>query len=150
MKRITLINLFSDFLLFVISLYLALWLRFNGLIPENYLIIFFQTVFLISLFKCAVYFFMGIYRIMIHFVQTHDVVRLIQANLISSLFFGLAVFSLKSQVFPYPRSAVIIDFMLSTIFTTGLRYIEKYILHSGSRAINKAHPVIKALIIGAG
>ncbi|MDD5067900.1 MAG: nucleoside-diphosphate sugar epimerase/dehydratase, partial [bacterium] len=81
---------------------------------------------------------------------THDVVRLIQANLISSLFFGLAVFSLKSQVFPYPRSAVIINFMLSTIFTTGLRYIEKYILHSGSRAINKAHPVIKALIIGAG
>lgn len=150
MKRSLRINLAADFFLFAVSLYLALWLRFNGQIPPNYLSLFLRTALFVACGKCLVFFLAGIYRMIVKYIQTYDVINLLKSNLLSSAAFAVAVFFFRNKGMLYPRSTIIIDFLLSFFLTACLRYAEKYFLQNSARPSGEETPRSRCLIIGAG
>lgn len=148
MKIFSFVNIIVDYFLIVLSVYCSLWLRFNGEIPANYSHIFFYSVWLIALGKIIIYTLSGIYKIIIKYIHTYDVINILKANIFSTVFFSLIIFIFKSEEFLYPRSVVIIDFILSFSFITGLRFIEKFLLKPGIKTPESK--LKRVLIIGAG
>ena len=148
MRIFSFVNIIVDYFLIVLSVYCSLWLRFNGDIPANYSHIFFYSVWFIALGKIIIYTLSGIYKIIIKFIHTYDVINILKANIFSTVFFSLIIFIFKSEEFLYPRSVVIIDFILSFSFITGLRFIEKFLLKPGIKTHKSK--LNKVLIIGAG
>ena len=142
------INIVIDYFLFVISIYFSLWLRFNGAIPSNYIDIFLHSVWFIASGKIIIFYLLRVYKIIIKFIHTYDVINILKANIISTLFFGLIIWIFRSEKFLYPRSVVIIDLILSFLFVTGLRFIEKFILKPAKSPDKYKREGV--LIIGAG
>ncbi len=143
------INKIIDFFIFIFSLYISLWLRFNGEISEPYYTIFFKTCIIISIFKLLIFILTGNYKIILNHYGTYDVIISIKSTFISSVLFGIAIHIINNEHFLYPRSVIIIDFILTFVLVNGVRYIEKYFLKeriSGSKKIK----YLNTLIIGAG
>ena len=147
-KTISFINIFIDYLILVFSIYCSLWLRFNGIIPSRYINIFFHTVWFIAGGKIIIFLLFRIYKIIIKFIHTYDVINILKANIVSTIFFALIIWIFKSEKFLYPRSVVIIDFILSFIFINSLRFVEKFLRKPGKNLYTPVQQ--KVLIIGAG
>lgn len=147
-RTISFFNRVADYFLVVFSLYASLWLRFNEGIPQEYMNVFWYSVWFIALGKIIIFSLFGVYRSIVRFIQTYDVVTLIKANIFTTLFFVVVIFIFQSEIFLFPRSVVIIDFILTFIFILGLRYIEKYLLRPVDR--NTVLEPQRVLVMGAG
>ncbi len=147
-KTISFINIFIDYLILVFSIYCSLWLRFNGAIPPNYINIFLNTAWFIAAGKIIIFLLFRIYKIIIKFIHTYDVITILIANIVSTIFFALIILIFKSNQFLYPRSVIIIDFILSFIFIAGLRFVEKFLWKPAKNLYVQTQQ--KVLIIGAG
>lgn len=146
----TLFFLFSDFILIALSLYLSLFVRFEGEIPSiwvnnfpvYFLIFFVVKVFFLYIFK--------LYHLTWIYVGFYEIYRLIKALVLS--FFSISAIILFLYYLPlfhgFPRSVPIIDFIFSLIFIGGLRISKRFYLQILSN--NTAENRKRALIIGAG
>ena len=89
----------GQYFLMVISVYFSLWLRFNGDIPANYCSIFLYSVWFIALGKIIVFFLFKVYKIIIKFIHTYDVITIFKANIISTIFFSIIILILAIKVY---------------------------------------------------
>ena len=76
-KLISIMNIFIDYLLLVVAVYGSLWLRFNGHIPEYYLNVFFKSIWFIAAGKIIIFYLFRIYKIIVKFVHTYDILNII-------------------------------------------------------------------------
>ena len=135
--------LFSDTILIYLSLHLAYSLRFDFAIwPEhqaNFLHVFFILLFLklffISIFK--------IYYITWRFFSLSDAKKLFLALLSALVGFFILYLLVPSLMQPIPRSAILIDFVLSFLLIGSLRLSKRIILEEFQNESSNA-----ALIIG--
>jgi len=147
-KKINILNIFLDYFLLIFTLFSALWLRFNGEIPKEYLNIFFYSGWFIALGKIIIFYFFKIYKTIIKYIHTYDVINILKANLISTIIFTLFNYFFKTEKFFYPRSVLIIDFILSVSFIIGIRFLEKFFFKSSKTIQFKKKK--KVLIAGTG
>lgn len=97
--------------------------------------------------KLLVFSLTGLHHGWWRWTDTRDIIRLVGANLIASVTFALLV--LGSQVVSVPRSIYVMDFVVSSVLTGGLRMaarITKELLVSNPEGINAK----KVLVYGAG
>ncbi len=141
-------NMIFDFFLFIFSLYLSLWLRFNGAIPLDYLHIFYKTCLIIALIKVLIFYLFKNYKVIIKHFGTHDVIRILKSNVVSTILLIISIIFLRKESFLYPRSVIIIDFLISFVLITTLRYIEKYLQQEHTSHYKRDY--LNTLIIGAG
>ncbi|MBN1899039.1 MAG: polysaccharide biosynthesis protein [Spirochaetes bacterium] len=150
-RKLLIINIVLDFVLFIFSLFFALWLRFNTEIPYFYLTVLFKTAGFIAAGKILIHAVMGVYRIIVRFMHTYDVLTIVKANVIATFLFGLVILASKlagSNLFLYPRAVVIIDFILSLFVILGIRFLQRFFIKTG-KTVFKGKKT-RALIVGAG
>jgi FlaA1/EpsC-like NDP-sugar epimerase len=151
-NSVTLRRLFffaGDVCLLIVSLAAALSLRFDGMVPPA-IWRQFPLVAMVSLVtKLPVFARQRLYAVSWSQVGLDDMIAVARGVTIGAGLFGLAVFALKiTQNLPgFPRSAVLLDYVLSLVAIGGLRVARRVFLHLRAR---KPASGVPALIVGAG
>jgi len=106
--------------------------------------------------KPLVYYFFGIYRRLWRYASTRELVLIFSAvttasMLVSGIMIGLFA---AGVFFGFPRSALVIDWLLSLALIGGLRFIFRLVAESSSTAANGAPRLSRrkkwTLVVGAG
>ncbi len=135
-----------DAVMVVAAFYLALWLRFDGVIEERYL------TNIQHLIPFAVIIYLGsftifrLYHRMWEYASIREMMAVVLAGVSAAAVFGLLVFALDTRLLP--RSIHIISFVLVVIMIGALRLtwrvLREHLLRQG------APEKPRALIVGAG
>jgi FlaA1/EpsC-like NDP-sugar epimerase len=137
-----LILIFIDILLIILVLFLSFSVRLGyWYVPENLIITFlilFAPLFAIPIFK-----FFGLYRIVIRYFEVKALVVVIQAVSIYALLWGVLCFLVGIQ--GIPRSVILINWVLSFIVISGVRFYARNLLGAAETNNKK-----RVLIYGAG
>ncbi len=138
----TLFFVIADALIFYFSYYASYMLRFNLNIPHDHIVGASKLVFVIIALKVALFYIFRVYAITWRYFVLSDVKKIIAALFVSYLLFILYIKTL--YVGPFPRTVILIDFLISLFLVVALR-LAKGIL-TGSKSEKKIH---KSVIIGA-
>jgi FlaA1/EpsC-like NDP-sugar epimerase len=148
LKRTLFFGVF-DVLLFSLAFWISFYVRFEGVIPKNYLWPFYTHLPLFVIIKILMFYFFQIYRLSWSYVGFYELLNLFKAQTLSSFVIATIVFFLSyEKAFQgFPRSVLLIDYLLSLILAGGLRISKRVYIHSIK------YPSLeqkRTLIIGAG
>lgn len=143
LKR-TLFFAISDLFLSYLTLWFAYNLRFNFEIPEEFLDPFELVFIFLAGFKLLFMLLLNHYKMVWRFFSFYDAKVIVKAHLLAYFAFLLVYVLFESHFHPFPRSVIIIDFVLSLLFIGALRG-SKRVMNEGQRREN----IKPTLIIGA-
>ena len=131
-----------DFILFFISFFIAYQLRFNFHVPVDYVESFWSLVWYIIFIKIVLLFIFKIYFKTWRFFILNDARKLLTALIIADLIF--VVFLRLYYEGLFPRSAIMIDFVLSFLLILAFRFSKRAFID-----VAKLSTFNPAIIIGA-
>ena len=132
---------------FVGIYYLAFWLRFDGMPPDEQWMLFRGTLGLIVLTKCVLFGWFRVYQGWGRHVTFQDLVMLGQAATVSSLVMASADYLLLPEL-SVPRSVFLMDWGATVVIVGGLRCGLRFV-HEGRRMFFLPPNRIPVLIVGA-
>ncbi|HED04905.1 MAG TPA: polysaccharide biosynthesis protein [Candidatus Fraserbacteria bacterium] len=133
-----------------LAIYIAFLLRFDGRISPNYAARLWIYWGIALALKLPIFALQGLYRMSWAYVSLEDLLAVLRAATLSSLLLGMVLFFLgrESSLFSdFPRSVLIIDYLLTISFIGGFRLWKRIYLRLRSRGVRPGRP---ALIVGAG
>ncbi|VVB88633.1 Polysaccharide biosynthesis protein [uncultured archaeon] len=147
--RRTLFYLTFDSLLIALSMYGAFYLRFEGIIPENLIKGMIIFILIALLVKIPMLHYEGLYKVSWSYVGIRELLSLAKSLFFGTFFFGTLLFIFRTYplIAAFPRSILIIDFMLTFIFLGYFRCGKRIYLQYIRRVPTNGERV---LIIGAG
>ncbi len=131
--------------IFIISNYLAFFIRFDGNVSISYFYLFLKYLPLLLLFRAILLFAFSLDKGLWRYASVTDLLNIITATSIGSLLFFFSVRYLFGDI-SYPRSIYMIDWVLNIFVLGGIRLFRR--LHE--RADGKRVDIKRVLIIGAG
>jgi UDP-N-acetyl-D-glucosamine 4,6-dehydratase len=131
-----------DFTLFFLSFFISYQLRFNFDIPEGFMDSFWTLVWFIVFIKIIVLFIYKMYFKTWRFFVLSDAKKLLMALVLADFIFVL--FLKFYYIGTFPRSAILIDFVLSFILILGFRFSKRAFLD-----VTEASSTNPTIIIGA-
>jgi len=132
--------------LFVVSGIAAFRLRFDFAIPVEMKAALWACLCMGVVAKIAVFHGFGLGRGMWRYFATQDLERVAVTNVVASALASIVL--LVASPRPFPRSVLIIDFLLTLLLTTGVRAATRVLLEVASRTPASAQS--RAFIYGAG
>ena len=142
----------ADIVLISLSIYLAFYLRFDGEIPSEYFRGLLPATIVFALVFCLpIFYFLGLYSFSWSYVSTQELISLIKGVTAGFVLLSALLFLLKSHpIFRgFPRSTVVISYLLVFIFAGALRFAKRVyfeLFKNKSGALQKK----RTLIVGAG
>jgi len=130
-KRI-LFFLLADGMLSLFSLYLAYLLRFNFAIPEPFWGSFWKLYALLTTLKISSLILFGLYNFTWRFFGLYEAKRLFLAITLAYLGAALLLWLFYDLFTPFPRSAIMIDYLLSLLFLGAIRGFKRLLLESSA------------------
>ena len=134
----------SDILISFFSLFLAYNLRFNFVVPSDFMNNFFKTFMILIVFKISLFIYFNIYKTAWRFFSLFEIKKILLAHFYSYLIFVVFFLIFREELSPFARSIIIIDLMLSLVFIVFFRLLKRILLETGSSQKFK-----NTLIIGA-
>ena len=134
----------SDILISFFSLFLAYNLRFNFVVPADFMNNFFQTFMILIVCKISLFIYFNIYKTAWRFFSLFEIKKILLAHFYSYLIFVVIFLIFREELSPFARSIIIIDLMLSLVFIVFFRLLKRILLETGSSQKFK-----NTLIIGA-
>lgn len=145
-NRKQIILLLCDIILIQIALFGSFILRFEGKLPPNFLAVYGPLVLPILIFKIGTFLATSVYKKIWRYANVNEIIALIQGITIGSILLIGYVFFFRLS---FPRSIILIDWMLTLILIGGLRFILKVRKeYQGRNRMNTGTK--KVLIVGAG
>ena len=141
---------------FVIVAHLVLWaaalvaaflLRFDFRLPEQHAAQLLVWLPLLLAIRVASFYALSLFRGIWRYTSAHDAIRIFEATTLGTLVFTLLLV-LFFQTFP--RSVVIIDYVLAMAFVGGARFSIRAFRPPNAPVTNKDVKPIRVLIVGAG
>jgi len=139
----------NDIFWTVFSFFLAYFLRFNFSIPEVEVPLMVKSLPLLVVFRVISFFIFRLYDGVFRYASVDDLVRIIKAVTMGSLFFVSSVafvFHFKG----FPRSVLLIDWFIIMIFLGGSRFFYRIFREMYSFPPSSQRFLRRVLIIGAG
>ena len=134
----------SDILISFFSLFLAYNLRFNFVVPADFMNNFLLIFMILLVFKISFFSYFNIYKTAWRFFSLYEIKKILLAHLYAYLSFVAIFLIVREEMSPFARSIIIIDFMLSLVFIVFFRLLKRILLETGSSQKYK-----NTLIIGA-
>jgi FlaA1/EpsC-like NDP-sugar epimerase len=134
--------------LFVSAHLLSFGLRFDFDVPSPQLRVLAVTLPILLAIRAATFWVFHLYEGLWRYVSVRDVVEILKAVTLSSAIFALGVMTVRLQ--GYPRSILILDWILCVGMTAGLRIVSRLLLERRPAAGATAVPRKRAIIVGAG
>jgi len=147
LKR-TLFFVISDILIITLSIYLAFLLRFDNHIPAQHFDAIKSLLFASYIVIVPTFYMVKLYSFSWSFISTKDLVNLIKGLSFSYIIISLLLYSSQSfhLLSGFPRSTLIISYLLILFFTGALRLAKRLI----SQELRTPPPKERTLIVGAG
>jgi FlaA1/EpsC-like NDP-sugar epimerase len=141
--------LISDAILFSMALYLSFYLRFEGIIPDRYLVHFYISLPLFISIKIMIFYFLQIYRFTWSYIGIYELTRIFMAQTLSLLIIAASILFLAygEPLLGFPRSVFLIDYAFSLIMVEVLRVSKRAYIYARRGHMLKRK---RTLIIGAG
>ncbi len=148
LKR-TLFYLTFDSLLIALSMYAAFYLRFEGKIPENFIAGMGIFILIALSVKIVSLSYAGLYNISWTYMSLKELCSMVKSLTIASFLFATILFFVRDSplLTAFPRSILIIDYMLTVFLLGSFRGSKRIYLQNTGRMPLKGERV---LIIGAG
>ena len=134
----------SDILISFFSLFLAYNLRFNFVVPADFMNNFLLIFMILLVFKISFFSYFNIYKTAWRFFSLYEIKKILLAHLYAYLSFVVIFLIFREEMSPFARSIIIIDFMLSLVFIVFFRLLKRILLETGNSQKYK-----NTLIIGA-
>jgi len=144
--RFRLLSRFAQFAIFILAAVGAFLLRFEFIIPPQFLRHLYFAVATWVVVKSLVFHLHGLHRGWWRFVSTPDLLRIASANIIGSIAGGLVIRFFGPPGFP--RSLYVLDFLLCFLGTAGIRVAVR--LLAEATAHSNPSGAQRTLIYGAG
>jgi FlaA1/EpsC-like NDP-sugar epimerase len=144
--------LIADSMLIAGAVFISFWLRFDGAIPAVYLNNLKYYVALALAVMLTMLLVHGMYDISWRFFGLKDLLKLFSAITISSIVLGLALFAFKTYlpIPTFPRSVVLVDYILTLGSIGVLRISKRAVIEYLSKSGRMRHGQTRILIVGAG
>lgn len=140
----------ADIFFIAVSVWLAFLLRFDGQIPAQYNAFIVRIIALTVIFIVPVFYFKKLYFFTWSYVSTNELISLFWATMISLAFLAVTIFFSNNfyHFSNFPRSTILLSFLLIFIFCGLLRFSKRIYLNlvRSKKIIEKE----KTLIVGAG
>ena len=142
----------SDILISFFSLFLAYNLRFNFVVPADFMNNFLLIFMILLVFKISFFSYFNIYKTAWRFFSLYEIKKILLAHLYAYLSFVVIFLIFREELSPFARSIIIIDFMLSLVFIVFFRLLKRILLETGSSQkykntlIIEADPYIRSLL----
>lgn len=139
-----------DALLVTLALLAALWLRFDGAIPEQYITSSREMALPFAVSYVVSFYFFGLYRRLWQYASTGELLAILQGVTLGTVVnIALAYFFMEGSTFPLPRTVFPLAWMLNILFIGGSRLSWRLLRDYGlnGAAFRGGRPV---LIVGAG
>lgn len=139
--------LIADILLVNLAVFFALYIRFEGAIPANYLHIFIKTHVIITVIKISINKIFGLYTSLWSYASIEELIQIFYAVSIGSVaeyLYGL-LFHMSM-----PRSVNVIAFVLTLLFIGGNRLSYRIMRRFKRMGIPINDNKIRVMVIGAG
>ena len=143
--RRRLITIGADAVLIVVSYYMAFWLRFDGAIPPDAAVAFWNTLPLVFLVRFAAFVVFRLYAGLWRYASINDLLSIIKAVSVGTGVLVLPVFFFGIP--GYPRSVFLIDWVLMVMFLGGVRFALRAWREVTPRFLRAGRRI---LIVGAG
>ena len=146
----------SDIIFISFSIYASFWLRYNGVLPANSTRPLLYYILLALIIKLSFLILFNLYNISWRFVGMGELIKLFKALSISSLFLGVTLFFLRvyppfiEPGLPFPRSTLLIDYIISLFLIGSIRISKRVILEGVKSPFKGKEEKVKVLIYGAG
>lgn len=140
------IMLLFDILAGVTAFYLAFYLRFDGLIPDNFFIVFKKYWLIYVISKIGASIVLGVYKRMWKYAGIVDLLVVVNAVTVAILFSISLSYYLQDIV---PRSVYILTWVFDIVLSSGIKIAPK-ILNDKRIRINTSKYSKGILIVGAG
>ena len=105
----------SDILISFFSLFLAYNLRFNFVVPADFMNNFLLIFMILLVFKISFFSYFNIYKTAWRFFSLYEIKKILLAHLYAYLSFVAIFLIFREEMSPFARSIIIIDFMLSLV-----------------------------------
>jgi UDP-N-acetyl-D-glucosamine 4,6-dehydratase len=123
----------ADFILSLATLFFAYNLRFNFHIPEAFWHSFWPAFGILVSLKILFFLLLKNYQIVWRFFGFFDVKNLLKSHLLAYIVFTVLLLIFREEFNPFPRSVIIIDFVLSLIVLGGLRISKRFLKESATQ-----------------
>jgi FlaA1/EpsC-like NDP-sugar epimerase len=144
----------ADIIFISFSIYASFWLRYNGVLPPESTQPILYYILLALIIKLSFLIIFNLYDFSWQFVSMEELIKIFKALSISSLFLGMALFFLRVykpfMVFPFPRSTLLIDYIISLFLIGSLRISKRLVLEGIKSPFKSKEEKVKVLIYGAG
>ena len=132
------------------ALLLALWVRFEGAIPQQYIASYQQLAPIFTVVWLASFYAFGMYHRLWQYASVDELIHITSAVTVGVLVnIAYAHFLMESATFPVPRSVFILSWMLIIFFIGGSRLFWRLLRNYGSKPVRQQAGE-RALIVGAG
>lgn len=139
-----------DIVLVNIALYGALYLRFDGAIPANYLESYGKLILPFTVILIASFFLMGLYNRLWQYASIGELFSVIMAVTLGTVLnIALLYFIMQSGQLPLPRSILPISWLLNIFLIGGSRLLWRLVRDYGLKPIKQTDGR-PTLIVGAG
>lgn len=145
-SRRRIFEMLIDIILFSIAYFSAYLVRFESTIPDNFINTYVNSLPWVIVIKCAIFYYMGLYRNIWRYVSIRDMVDIIKAATLCSLVIVL-IASMHTRLESYSRSVFFIDWMITIMLIGGSRFFFRVLKEYLGDYQRKTKNV---LIIGAG
>ena len=140
----------ADIISVAFSVWLSFALRFDSNIPTQYSLFIYKMIALAIIFVLPVFYFQKLYSFSWSYASTNELISLFRATTIAFIFLFITIFI--SHYFPhfvnFPRSTIIISYILVFIFCGAVRFSKRIYLRVSGQ--NRMLEKDKTLIVGAG
>ena len=137
--------LINDLVLIALAYYLAFWLRFDGEIPREQMLLFRDTLPLVILIRVAALLYFRLYSGLWRYASINDLFSIVKAVSVGTGLLVLPIFFARAS--GYPRSLFIIDWFLMIVLLGGSRFLIRGLREFMPRFLRSGQRV---LVVGAG
>ena len=137
--------LVNDLALIALAYYLAFWLRFDGEIPREQMLLFRNTLPLVILIRVAAFLYFRLYSGLWRYASINDLFSIVKAVSVGTGLLVLPIFFARAS--GYPRSLFIIDWFLMIVLLGGSRFLIRGLREFMPRFLRSGQRV---LVVGAG
>jgi UDP-N-acetyl-D-glucosamine 4,6-dehydratase len=121
----TIFFMIADAFIFYLAFYTSYLLRFNIHIPPEHIVSSSSLVLPIIMIKIAMFYLFGVYKITWRYFVLADTKKILYALVLAYfIFVGYVIYIYYGQ---FPRTVIMIDFLLSFLMVVGLRLSKRFI-----------------------
>jgi len=139
-----------DIIIVNLAMYVALLLRFDGIIPVQFLRSYLDFATVFTLMRIISFYVFGLYNRVWQYASVGELLAVVYSVSLGSLLnIGLVYFVMKGGQLPLPRSVFLISWLLNIFFIGGSRLVWR-LIRENALGHNNGQGTRPVLIVGAG